>query len=384
MSKNIFIPTTAKKNSDDSALQEDAALFVTWNNPKTGDSYRLLNLEHDSLAPRQGIIELKPIKVTKRHDNAVGFRLLNDQEYDCLIGIPINFDHKTGAPIWQKINISNHETYDLSIKSQRQEWICIKRSPYYTDVINGTETNPNFDSGMKAQYKAIDKEREANQFARTRKEKRRAEDIADALLDNTDQLKEMAYSINKDPKGISIQRLWMEVVKYAVDKPEEFMAIYNSDTKAELAVLKRGLLTGVLQDSLSEGTNFNGLTLGHKESECVAFLKEHPQTMASIHALNLKKDKETESSMKKSTPVTVTNASELLKDKRIAELEERLKALTSEKSEEVAERILENVDPVRADLVARGKRLRLQGVHMIKDIEQLREKVESAEKLKVN
>lgn len=383
MSKNIFIPT-AVKDSGDYNPQEDAALFVTWNNPKTGDSYKLLNLEHDSLAPRQGLVEVKPIKVTKRHDNNVGFRLLNDKERDCLIGIPINFDHKTSAPMWQKIVISNFETFDLSIKSQRQEWIAFKNSPFYTDKINGVEQNPDFDSGMKAQYRAIDKEREANMFARARKEKRRAEDIADALLDYPDQLNETALALGLDPKSLSTQRLWMEVVKFAIDRSEDFMKIHNSDTKAELAVLKRGLLTGILHDSLGEGINFNGLTLGHNEQECLSFLKAQPQTMASIDALNRKKDKETDGSMKKSTPVTEANASDILKEKKIKDLEERLAALTSTKAEDMSEQVLDNIDPERSDLIKRGNRLNVKGVHKIKDIEQLRRKVEDAEKLKVN
>ena len=33
-----------------------------------------------------------------------------------------------------------------------------------------------------------------------------------------------------DPKGISKERLWMEV-KYAESKPEQFMKIYKSDTR---------------------------------------------------------------------------------------------------------------------------------------------------------
>ena len=44
-------------------------------NPKTDEEYKLLNLENDNLAPRKGIIELKPIKVEKRHENNVGFKL---------------------------------------------------------------------------------------------------------------------------------------------------------------------------------------------------------------------------------------------------------------------------------------------------------------------
>lgn len=382
MSANIFIPST-KKNSAGESIQEDVE-FVFWKNPKTGQDFKLLNLENDALAPREGLIELRPKKITARHDNNVGFGLLNDKEYDCYLGIPVTFDHESGKPIWQKITLSNYEVYNLAIKSQRQEWIIVSRCPYYTDVINGVEQNPNFDSGMKAQYKAIDKEREADQFARMRQVKRKAEDIAEALLDYPKELEETALMCGLDPKAMSKQRLWAEVVKYAESKPEEFMKIYKSDTKVELAVLRRGLLTGVLHESLSEGTNFNGLTLGHTQEQCLAYLKEHPQTLASIDALSRKTDKETLASNPAKNSITESNAKEIALANKVKELEARLAAVSETKIEELSGNILDKIDPEYSTLLAEAKRLNVKGAHLVKDKEKLRAKIEEASKLKKN
>jgi len=383
MSKHIFIPST-KKNADGQSIQEDVE-FVYWRNPKTNEEYKLLNLENDSLAPRYGIVELKPIKISNRHDNEVGFRLLSDKSRDCNIGIPIRFDPKTDNPIWQKVTISNSETYDLSIKEQRMEWIMVKNSPYYTDIVDGVEQNANFDDGMKARYKAVDKEREANTFARKLKLKRSAEDIAEALLDRKTELEETALMCGFDPKAMSTQRLWVEVVKFAENKPEEFMKIYNSDTKTELSVLRRGVLTGKINESRANGWTYSGQTLGYTEQEAVAFLKEHPQLLASIDAITRKTDKDTLAN--KSTPstsVTEANARELLLKKENEELKAQLKAQSSANLTEISDKIIDAIDPEFAELLKEAKALDVKGAHKIKDKERLREKVEEKRKLKVN
>lgn len=381
MSVNIFIPST-KKNSGSLDSQEDVE-FVVWRNPKNGNEYNLLNLENDKLAPRSGIVELKPIKVTKRHDNNVSFKVLSDKATGHLIGIPIAFDHESGKPIWQKITISSYEMYDLSIKSQRQEWIMVKNSPYYTDIVNGVEQNINFDSGLKTKYKAIDKQRESMNLMKSIKVRRTAEDIALALVDTPRELEDVALMCSIDPKSMSTEVLWAEVYKYAQGKPDDFMKLYRSASKAELSVLKRGLLTGVLQHSLKEGYNFEGLSLGHSEEMAISFLIDHPQTVAAIDALSRQKDKGTlESTPAAKNSVTEFNAKELAQEKRIKELEAQLAATSGAKVEELSEAVLGNIDPEFAELLKIAKQLDVKGAHKIKEKEKLRAKIEEKKKLK--
>ena len=383
MSQSVFIPSTSK-NSGGAATQEDVE-FVFWRNPKNGNEFKLLNLENDELAPRYGIVELKPVKVSNRHENNAGFKLLNDVKRECFIGIPISWDAKTGEPIWRKITLSNHDTYDLSIKSQRQEWIMVKNSPYFTDVVGGVEQNHNFDSNMKARYKATDKEREDREYMMSQVVKRSATDIAEALADDNKQLEEIALSCGLDPKSMSALRLHAQVFRYAEQNPKDFLKIYKSDSRTELATLRKGVLTGVLTSSLSEGVSFNGLSLGHNDEQCVSFLKEHPQTLAAIDSLSRQKDKGTleSNSITKGT-VTEQNAKELAQAKRIRELEAQLAATSGTKVEELSEVILDKVDPEFAGLLAEAKRLNIKGAHLVKDKEKLRDKVDEALKLKGN
>jgi hypothetical protein len=381
MSVNIFIPST-KKNSGSAASQEDVE-FVIWKNPKNGNEYQLLNLENDNLAPRSGIVEVKPLKVTKRHDNNVNFRILSDKPTGYLIGIPIAFDHESGKPIWQKISIGSYEMYDLSIPAQRQIWIMVKNSPYYTDIVNGVEQNPNFDAGVKTRYRAIDKQRESINLMKSIKIKRTAERIAIALADTPRELEDVALMCAIDPKSMLVETLWAEVYKFAQGKPEDFMKIYRSASKAELAVLKRGLLTGVLQHSLKEGYNFQGLSLGHSEEMAISFLVDHPQTVAAIDALSRQKDKGTlESTPSTKNTVTELNAKELALEKENRELKAQLAAASGAKVEELSGAILDNIDPEFAELLKIAKQLDVKGCHKIKDKEKLRAKVEEKKKLK--
>jgi len=381
MSQSVFIPSTVK-NSSGTTIQEDVE-FVFWKNPKNGNEYKLLNLENDDLAPRHGIVELKPTKVTKRHDNNVAFKLLSDKDRECLIGIPIVFDTKTGEPVWQRIDLGSFETYDLSIKSQRQEWIMVKNSPYFTDVINGVEQNHNFDAGVKVRYKAIDKEREADNFMKAIKIRKTAEEIAEALLETPRELEDIALMCGFDPKSMSKQRTWAEVYKYAQGKPDDFMKLYRSASRAELAVLKRGLVTGVLQQSLKEGYNFQGLSLGHTEEMAISFLVDHPQTVAAIDALSRQKDKGTlENVPATKNSVTEFNAKELAQAKRIKELEAQLAQVNGTKVEELSGQVLDSVDPEFAELLKLAKQLDVKGCHKIKDKEKLRFKIEEKKKLK--
>jgi len=383
MSINIFIPST-KKNSGSFDSQEDVETVV-WKNPKNGNEYTLLNLENDNLAPRIGKIELKPLKVTKRHDNNVSFKLLSDKSRGCNIGIPIAFDHESGKPIWQKITIGSYEMYDLSNKEQRQEWIMVKNSPYYTDVINGVEQNPNFDSGLKTKYKSIDQQRDSLNLMKSVKIRRTAEDIVLALTDTPKELEDIALMCGFDPKSSTIEVIWGEVYKYAQGKPEDFMKLYRSATKSELAVMKRGLLTGVLQHSLKEGYNFQGLSLGHSEEMAISFLVDHPQVVASIDALSRQKDKGTlESVPSAKNSITEFNAKELVQEKRIKELEAQLAAVNGVKVEELADSVLGGIDPEFAELLKIAKQLDVKGCHKIKDKEKLRAKIEEKKKLKAS
>ena len=134
-----------------------------------------------------------------------------------------------------------------------------------------------------------------------------------------------------------------------------------------------------------EGWTYSGQTLGYTEQEAVAFLKEHPQLLASIDAITRKTDKETLANKSTSSEsVTELNAKELLLKKEIEELKAQLKNQSSANLTEISNTILDSIDPEFAELLKEAKALDVKGAHKIKDKERLREKIEEKKKLKVN
>lgn len=379
---SVLFNLSASQHSENTVLEEGVD-YVVFENQLTGEKQRLLNLEHIKFAPKEGIIELKPIKTSNRHTNSVGFRVINDKIRGVQIGIPSTIDPKTGTIVWEKITIENYETFDLSIPKERARWICIKNSFYYTDEVNGVEQNHNFRWDTKAQYKAIDKEREADIFAKGLRHKRKAEDIAENL--EGEQLMETALSLGIITQGMSEKRIWMEVVKFAQNKHEEFMKVFNSDTKAELVVYKRGLQTGILAEEKHKGVHYNGLTLGFNEFEVITYLKEHPSTFASIDALSRKINKDTDVSMVNPEKiVTEKNAREIALEKELESYKVRLAAVNDVAIQNQSENDLADIHPEFASKLAEAKQLDVKGAHKIKSYEKLCEAVEAKKKLKEN
>lgn len=256
-------------------------------------------------------------------------------------------------------------------------WACIKRSPYFYDMVNGKQMNVNFMNHSKTRYVAIDKEREADKFELSRRTKRAAVDIAEALVGA--DLEDMALNLGFDPKIMSAKTLWMEVVKYSETDPNNFMKVWNSDSRVELSILKRGISTGVISETIDKGINYNGLTLGFNEPEAVKYLKDHPATRVSIDALSKKNEKDGEQSMrveKNEAPIVDE------KDAVIARLKAEL-ARANNSAAQANERALElqsesdlgSIDPELAELIKEAKVLGIKGVHNMKDKDKIKMKI---------
>jgi hypothetical protein len=339
-----------------------------------GLEYKIINFENSELCPREGIVELEPLKVQKRHLNDVSFRVVRDREMDVLVGIPLSIDPKTKEIIFQKITLREKETFDLSDPNQAMKWACIKRSHFYVD-------SPNFQTSSKTKYKAIDKEAEAVKFQMERRTKRKAVDIAESLVGQ--ELEEMAYSIGIDPKVMSPSTLWVEVVKYAESKAEDFMKIWNSDTREELITLKRAIAAGVVSQTLEAGINYNGLTLGFNEPEAVNYLKTHPSTKVSIDAVSRKQSHDGQVSMISKEPVKIKDEkdAEIERLKRLLAEKESLTKFATEKALELqAEVDIMDADPELAELIKKAKALDIRGVHNMKDKAKIRAKIAEKEK----
>ena len=342
-----------------------------------GTEWKVLNLENEKYCKRFGLVELEPMrqnwaagKTALRHSANASFKVIRDAELDVLVGIPTGIDPKTKQITWQKIIVEDGETLDLSIPQQALLWACFKRGPYFID-------SPNFNNNTKSAYKALDKEKSAEAYLLQRRTKKKATEIAEDLVGS--ELENYGRNFGFDIKMLSPTALHVEVIKYAEAKPEEFMKVHNSDTRAELTVFNKAKEMGVINESFDTGITYNGITLGFNEPEVLKYLKDHPTTLTSIDALSRRNEEEGNTSMGVvKAPLEADEA-----NLRIAKLEKELaankKALydANEKALELASmKDLTNIDSEFAELLKEAKHYDVKGAHNIKSKDKLRQKIE--------
>jgi hypothetical protein len=378
---------SANKNSEAKGFEEGVHYKIIKDG--NGLEYRIINFENTDLCPREGLIELEPLnmKNKERHRANVNFRIVRDKEMDVIVGIPLSIDPKTKQLVFEKITLEGGETLDLSIPKEAMKWACIKRSHFFTDVRDGVEMNKNFQAGSKTKYKAVDKERENLNYIKQRQIKRKAVDIAEGLFGS--ELEDFALSIGINPKVMSPMSLSVEVIKFSESNAAKFMEVWNSSTREEMSILKRGLSVGVLRQDLDKGINYNGLTLGFNEPEAIKYLSDHPATKLSIDTLSRKSESNSKVAM--SLPDVVAPA---IKDEKDAEIERLRKALANAEknaanANEVAIELqsnfdLQETDPELAELIKEAKSLDIRGVHNMKDKEKIRQKIAEKKELTKN
>ena len=360
------------KQNTGTRVAEEGVEFVTVTDGN-GGKMQIMNIEHEMYAPREGIVEVTPLKLAKgmngavRHKNEVMFRSIRDKATGWIIGVPMPGYHgKEKTILFEPFKISTTEFFDLSIPKQRLKWICVKNSSFL-------KGSPNFLSSTKTVYEAVDRERQADQAKINRKSRRKAVDIAESLVG--DELIDMAIACGIDPKLFSARMLEEEVIKFA-ENPEKvngkngsdrFLEVYHSETRVELTALRRALSVGILTETPNNGISYNGITLGFGEAEAVGYLKGHPSTLVSI-------DTQSRSKQNASTQVFDIVKAPVIKDEKDAEIERmkkemqemkaRLSAVSEQALEKKSDEDLEEIDARLAAVFKEGKRLNLK-VHLI-------------------
>lgn len=341
-----------------------------------GGEHKAINFDWEGHAPKTGIVEVIPLKFAKgynnavRHHNEVTFGRNTDKKQGYIIGAPQAFD-KDGFITWKRFTLRGAEFLDLSVRAEREKWICIKYGPFL-------KGSPNFINSSKTVYEAVDKEREANSFKLSRRSRISASEIAGNLVGES--LKDMALAIGFDPKSMSEDQLWMEVVKFAENTTKDritgktgsdmFLEIYNSETRADLVTLKRAISTGVVTITPALGYSWNGHTLGFTEADATVFIRQNNSIRSTIDALSRKT--QTSSTQNHESAKAVINAPSANEERLRRELEDalaRLNALT-EKNESAAG----DNDSELEDLLAEGHRLEIKGIHLIAKNKSLEER----------
>lgn len=394
MSNQGFNLSTVKNSSGKTA--EEGVDFITVTDGN-GGQVKIMNLEHEMYAPREGVVEVAPLKFAKglygaiRHKNDVTFRCIRDKSTGWMVGVPMpGFRGKDKAIEWEPFKISNTEFFDLSVPKQRLKWICIKHSSFL-------KGSPNFLSQTKTVYEAVDRERQAEQARINRKSKRKALDLAESLVG--EELIEMAIACGIDPKLFSTRMLEEEVVKFVEDPTkvngktgaDRFLDIYYSESKHELVTIRRALSVGILMETPNNGISYNGVTLGFGEAEAVSYLRGHQSTLVSIDTQSRMKQSASTQAFEPAAPkqTAVKDEKDIALEKMKRENEElqaRLAKLSEAAIEKSAAKDLSDIDPELKSLMDEAKSLGLKD-HLIgrNDVpevrkQKLRDKISEAKK----
>jgi hypothetical protein len=333
-------------------------------NDGNGVPRKIINFENPEICPREGIIQLHPMRLSTRHENRLGLRVCVDRTTGIIYGIPTGINEKTKEIEFMKINLVDAETLDLSIPVDAMKWTVLKNSYF-------VEGSPNLRG--KPKYKVHDVEKIANNFLNQRSQRRKAVDIAEGLAGS--QLVDMARNLGIPPESNSVPTMHMEVIKRAEDSPKTFMEIWDSPTRIQLTVLKRSIAAGVVVFDTVLGFTYNGSPLGATEGLAVEFLKDYPQICQAIDMLSKKQENASVKAMAKMEVKPILDD----KDARIAALEAQLAAsdavLKTVASEKMIVDVTAEINPEMAELLAEAKRLNVRGAHLIKDPDKLREKI---------
>lgn len=337
-----------------------------------GGEHRVINFDWEGHAPKKGLVEVIPLKMAKgynnavRHQNEVNFSRYINRNGEYHVGVATGFD-RDGFITWKRFTVRGAEFLDLSIKADREKWICMKYAPFM-------KGSPNFLNSTKTVYEAVDKEREANNFIMARRVRIKASEIAGSLVG--EELSDMALALGLDPKSMSPDALWVEVVKYAENTikdratgktgAETFLEIYNSESRQDMVILKRAISTGIVAQTPANGINWNGHVLGYSEPDAVAFLRQNQSIRASIDMLS-RKTQSGSTQAHEAAPVVLDEESAKIKrlQQELADKERQILELSRKAAEADATEVLSNGDTEIAELLEEGKRLGLKGFHMI-------------------
>ena len=332
-----------------------------------GTEYRIANFENPDMCPRTGIVELIPMRLSQRHANRIGFRIVHDRKMGIIWGIPTGIDPETKKLQFQKIDLVDSETFDLSDAEQAMKWACVKNSFF-------VEGSPNLKG--KPKYKVHDVEREAQEFLSKRITKRNAINIAETLQGQ--ELVDMARDLGIDPGSQSVVTLQMAVIKKAEDNADSFMKVWDNPNRRETTIFNRAVAFGIITQDPVNGWVYGGAPLGPNEVMAVQYLKDYPQVCRTIDLLTQQRSDETDKAMATAQPLPRTDDRDNEIARLRAELQQKEAALKKMTQDVILDSSPEVVDDVVEALRAEAKRLGIRG-YKLYSTEKLK-----AEILKIN
>lgn len=242
---------------------------------------KIVNFDSPKMCPRKGIIEVMAIHVSNRHENRKSFSVTRDPVTGIHYGIPAGIDQKTGRVQFKRIIIYNQMHLNLTNPVDAQLWCVISRCEFLLG-------SP-FMVGKPA-YKRFDREEEANKVVIENKLKRKASAIIDDVRGV--ELFDLARACGLSVENDSLTTVQSVLYKKAENNPAEFMNIWDNAHRPVIAVLKRGIATGLVNFDMGKGgyTWKESLYLGANDMQVVKFLMANLQILVQMDTESKQKD----------------------------------------------------------------------------------------------
>jgi len=357
--------------------QVDTTSTFIWVEDGNGMKHKYINLDNPNICPKEGVIEIESMKKKDSERNLSNDALFSgftDLSTGIIWKIPVGI-HNTGKHIQhQKIKLSNNVFYDRSIPDHAKKCAIITKA---------IEMNKIKDTQGKPRFKLRDKEKDARANIDLRSWKKKAIEIIEGIPYG-EELKDIARNFGIDPTIFSPLVLADKLATAVEAKPKEFLEMYNSPTRPFLTILTNAQSMGIIEFNPMEGYKYGGLILGKTKELAVTELSKKPDMAQSIAALTLqKREQSTHSIQSYKAPVIEKSARELELERRLAEMEAKLKDVPNEK--------IQNSTPIddefggdMAKLKKRAEELKIRGWQAPKTkYETLLVKVREAEKASV-
>lgn len=372
----MFFNLSSPDNTNEGVVEGVDYVLIAADNRGTTHKLRVFNFDNPKLCPREGIIEIVPMKHSKRHENYQSFGFCHDPITDIYIGIPAGYDDKTGKLKFRRLTIREDETLDRT-KEQEAMRAAVILNSYYVEgspLVKG-----------KPKYKVYDKEKVAEEYEKERSLKRRAITIADGLVG--DKLVAMGIDLGLQVDQMSPRVLFMEIGKIAEGREwHKIIEVVNNPQREILTIVNRGLKTGILTQEPGLGICYGKIALGINKQIAIEALRGNDSLRQTIEQLSLKQEKDSVKAMmstKSKEPEAKDDNANLLammkqqmddQTKIIQELREQQLTAAAEKESEA----LAATDPEFAEMRKEAKALKTIQGWALCGKETLRKKLEEA------
>lgn len=332
---------------------EVASLPFKIKKDRNGVEHMVIDFNDESLMPRTGQIMFEATKRAQRVvSHGYKYAMVKDRTSGVLIGINTGIHQKSGDLTWLKINLSTLNTFDLSIRTDREKAIVLK---YSSIVVGSPNLSPYEPHHL---FRVHDSEKAAHNEIQRIQDGQRAVSIAMALYG--EDLTNTARNLGIMPETSSLSMLTAAVMKAAQDKPKDFLALWENPNRELITILKRCLDTGVIRHTPLEGYTYEGRPMGHNEPMVLDFLQKYRDTATTLDMKSRDKLRQSEKAMMKAAPLKTTSDVEI----ENALLKKRLDELTNKMNEITAKTIQEDAAPEDPALIEELEKLKAEAIEL--------------------